>query len=124
MSTGHTEDITLNEKILSQCLCNQITTTYTLNPFILCQLHLNKVEIKKKKLMKYIFKKADRSVNVEHQRVGLKVFLWGPIILPSPLHLPSPNPFRYYRGSADYILINAISAETLHRFFFFLLSLP
>ena len=49
MSTGHREDITLNEKILSQCLCNQITTTYTLNLIILCQLHLNKLEIKKKK---------------------------------------------------------------------------
>ena len=58
MSTGHREDITLNENILSQCLCNQITTTYTLNLIILCQLHLNKVEIKKKKTNEIHFLKS------------------------------------------------------------------
>ena len=58
VSTGYTEeDITLNEKILSQCLWNQITTTYTLN---ILSFYVNytstKLKLKKKKQMKYIFK--------------------------------------------------------------------
>ena len=49
MSPGHTEeDITLNEKILSQCLCNQITTTYTLNILFYVNYTSTKLKLKKK----------------------------------------------------------------------------
>ena len=85
----------------------------------------------KKKLMKYIFKmKTSKSRQIwecgtsESGAKGIFVgpnnFVFSPFIL-LVIKL-TPNPFRYYRGSADYILINAISAETLHSlgwFFFF-----
>lgn len=78
--------------------------------------------------MKYIFKmKTSKSRQIceggtsdsgaKGIFVGPNNFTFSPFILLG-IKL-TPNTFRYYRGSADYILINAISAETLHSLFVF-----